>query len=203
MLRRFILILLILFIGLTACTPPGSSGISPTTPPAPAAIVLNTVVPSPTVDIGINITQQEYMRALTTWQSQNIVEYEMRVKYSSFSAIMGIWTLRVGHQKDKDTVLAYNREPGFNPPTTGLGSPGLMPTAEPAISELKQDLELLTINYKFHDIETALAGKWKDSYSVSVQFDTTLGYPKQVDFDTKPMASEPSSWQISDFKVLR
>jgi len=116
---------------------------------------------------------------------------------------MGVWRLRILRTDKEDSVVEYVREPGPMPPTIGLGAPGYLPTSEPAISELKNALQELTIARQFLDVESALRGEWKDRYTFSVSFDPALGYPTSVIAEAKPTASDPWGWSVQEMHVLK
>lgn len=182
----------LLLVGVTACE-------FSTQQPEP------TLIPSfsTSTPLGINITKEEYEQALVKWRSQAIEEYEIKVRYTAYSSLMGIWTLHVKSAGDDAEVLDYVRESGLEAPEGGVGSHNQMPTDEEGINYLKEQLEYLTIEGQFKSINHVFSKEWQGLREVNVRFDPEFGYPSDVNFLPSPRVSELSRWSRIGFKVIR
>ncbi|MDQ2809122.1 MAG: DUF6174 domain-containing protein [Chloroflexota bacterium] len=189
-----LVLLSLLFLATTACdTAIVATPIPPITPTV-ARIVATATPPR------INVTLEEYQQALAKWRRQGIEEYEITVYYSTYSPLLGDWTLQVHTQGDTATVTNYKRVSDAAPPSIGFGSPSFMPTTTFEIAELKKELEIMTIETRFQDIARALAWSGQVPYNIHAQFDPTLGNPTA--FATIGV-TEGETWNLKQLKVLK
>ena len=196
--KGYVLWLMILFfaLGLGGCDYGAATPLPPATPTAAA-----TATPPSS---GTNITQAQLDEALNRWRTQGVEEYELKIGYSAYSPLMGWWNLRVRSTGGVGEVITYTRVGNLYAPTGGLGAPGEMPTAEPAVAALKQDLQSLTIEGQFAEIQALLddptSGQFQWAGYYIITFDPTMGYPASV---RTVNGSEPQEWGAASVTVLK
>ncbi|HKP52757.1 MAG TPA: DUF6174 domain-containing protein [Chloroflexia bacterium] len=147
----------------------------------------------------VNITLEDYERALNKWKAQGIQEYEITV--DTFAFLGGTSSLRVSDEARKITILRPP-EPEWTP------EPDILDyvradTVEGMFEEIKAVLDDAQI---FHT--PAMGGSGRFYMAYRVEFHPELGYPTR--FEGRPV-TEPGAYvfdadfakRVTEFKVLK
>jgi hypothetical protein len=142
---------------------------------------LTTSVPMPY----INVTRQQYDKALARWRSQGIREYSMTVEYTVFnSQLMGVWDLHVQTDNAGERVVNASRNKENSP----IGG------------------NFLTVESMFETIKNKLDYKSETGLYWMVSFDPTIGYPSSIAWNTQAgvqITDLQGSKRVQSFEVLK
>jgi hypothetical protein len=156
---------------------------------------LDTIVHPPKV----NITLEDYERALNKWKAQNIQEYEITVDINAFMG--GTRSLRVSDEARKITILRPP-EPERTPEPRYFEY-SREDTVEGMFEEIRAVLDDAQI---FHT--PAMSGSGRFYMAYRVEFHPELGYPTL--FEGRPV-TEPDAYvfdadfekRVTEFKILK
>jgi hypothetical protein len=132
-------------------------------------------------------SKKKYDELYKKWKSRKIDSYKIKVRYSAFSPLQGIWDIEIKN----DEILYWSFNSLINS------------------EKYKTQVEKMTINSLFNLAKSSYQLDKDNPFLMYVDFNDTIGYVKSVILFQNPLVKEKISTdktykiEIIDFKIMR